>query len=204
MPRRRRRTRRPGASVSPWPRRIRPLYRPRSRRRALAARRRIRSAATVKAGEQVVGEQLADATVKRWFVPESFDGGAQEAKVEAVRDMVRTNSLEGFKTSVRALYEYDFSADLAGCKSRGEFLVGAGDGALPEGTKKLAAALGDGKGVKGVKLTVVPGAGHLPMVEQPAAVVAAAEAILGSGSDQTGPSIVRREVYKDDTNVTNA
>ncbi|TKX24350.1 hypothetical protein C1H76_3455 [Elsinoe australis] len=133
---------------------------------------------TVTEGERVVGEDLAEATVRRWFVEGSYDGGKLEERVKEVKDMVRTNSLEGFKRGVRALFEYDMTAEMEGCKARGEFLVGKGDGALPEGMKKMAEALGDGKGGKGVKLTVVEGAGHLPMVERPEEVVKAAEAML--------------------------
>ncbi|PNS17365.1 hypothetical protein CAC42_7048 [Sphaceloma murrayae] len=136
--------------------------------------------ATVEKGDKVVGEELAEATVRRWFVKESYDGGELEARVKEVKEMVRSNSLEGFKGSVRALYEYDITAELEGCKARGEFLVGAGDGVLPEGMKKMAAQLGDGKGGKGVKCTVVEGAGHLPMVERPEEVAQAVIKMLES------------------------
>ncbi|KAF4547116.1 Hypothetical protein D9617_58g048270 [Elsinoe fawcettii] len=135
---------------------------------------------TVSEGEKVIGENLAEATVRRWFVKESYDGGELEKRIGEVKDMVRTNSLEGFKASVKALYEYDLREEMGGCKARGEFLVGAGDGALPEGMKKMAEALGDGKGGKGVRLTVVDGAGHLPMVERPEEVVAAVERMLSA------------------------
>lgn len=136
--------------------------------------------ATVSKGENVIGEQLAEATVRRWSVSENYDGGAMEKRLGDVKEMVRSNSLEGFKASVKALYQYDFTEKMAGCRARGSFLVGAGDGKLPEGMKKMAEALGDGKGGRGVKLTVVQGAGHLPMVEKPAEVLKAVEEMLRS------------------------
>jgi len=115
--------------------------------------------------EQIIGESLAEATTRRWFVKESYDGGATEKKVQKVKEMVRTNSLAGFKAVVQALFEYDMQPLMKDCKVQGEFLVGAGDGALPAGMKKMAESLGSG-----TKCTVVEGAGHLPMVEKPVKV----------------------------------
>ncbi|GAB7341784.1 hypothetical protein MBLNU457_g0115t1 [Dothideomycetes sp. NU457] len=112
--------------------------------------------------EQIIGESLAEATTRRWFVAESYDGGKMEEEVRRVKEMVRTNSLEGFKKGVQALFEYDMNPLMKGCKVKGEFLVGAGDGALPKGMQKMALDLGDG-----TECTVVEGAGHLPMVEKP-------------------------------------
>ena len=43
------------------------------------------------------------------------------------------------------------------------FVVGSGDGVLPQGMKKMAEDYGDGKS----ELKIVEGAGHLPMAEQP-------------------------------------
>jgi len=79
--------------------------------------------------------------------------------------MVATNSLPGFKDSVKALYEYDFRSKMKEFKGKGAFLVGAGDGVLPKTMKEMAEGLGSG-----VELKVVDGAGHLPMVERPAEV----------------------------------
>ncbi|KAF1817086.1 putative alpha/beta hydrolase [Eremomyces bilateralis CBS 781.70] len=124
-------------------------------------------------GKAVVGERLAEMTVRRWFVGESYDGGAMEREAERVKEMVRTNSLEGFRRGVRALYAYDVGGEMAEGKVRGLFVVGKGDGVLPDTMKKMADAYrwrgADGK-EGGVELKVVDGAGHLPMVEQGGAV----------------------------------
>ncbi|KAF2636323.1 alpha/beta-hydrolase [Massarina eburnea CBS 473.64] len=110
----------------------------------------------------IVGEELAEITVRRWFVKESYDSAELSKKIAAVKDMVKTNSLPGFKDSVTALYEYDFREQMKEFKGKGAFLVGAGDGVLPKTMKEMAEGLG-----KGVHLEVVDGAGHLPMVERP-------------------------------------
>ncbi|KAF1960882.1 alpha/beta-hydrolase [Byssothecium circinans] len=112
--------------------------------------------------EPIVGEELAEATVRRWFVKESYDDPELSKKIATVKEMVQTNSLPGFKDSVKALYKYDFREQMKEFKGKGAFLVGAGDGVLPKTMKEMAEGLG-----KGAELKIVDGAGHLPMVEKP-------------------------------------
>lgn len=113
--------------------------------------------------DKVIGENLADETVKRWFVDESFDKGEIESRIEDVKRGVATNSLEGFKKVVRALHAYDVADEMKASKVPGAFLAGAGDGAVPKGMRKMAETYGGGKGV----YFEVEQAGHLPMVEKP-------------------------------------
>jgi len=115
------------------------------------------------AGEAVVGSELAEATTRRWFVSGSYDGGALEERIKDVKKMVETNSLDGFRRSVNALFEYDLKDLLKGSKVNGAFVVGAGDGALPGSMKELATSYGE----RGANFKVIEGAGHLPMVEKP-------------------------------------
>jgi pimeloyl-ACP methyl ester carboxylesterase len=114
-------------------------------------------------GEQIVGNELAEVTVRRWFVKDSYDDAELAKKIEKVKGMVSGNSLDGFRRSVVALHEYDVRAKMGGYKGKGAFLVGAGDGVLPKTMKEnMAEKLGGG-----VELKVIEGAGHLPMVERP-------------------------------------
>lgn len=118
---------------------------------------------TAASGEVVVGEELAEVTTRRWFVKESYEDAELASKLEHVKQLVKTNSLAGFRDSVKALHEYDIRAKMADYKGKGAFLVGAGDGVLPKTMKEnMADKLGSG-----VELKVVDGAGHLPMVERP-------------------------------------
>jgi pimeloyl-ACP methyl ester carboxylesterase len=125
--------------------------------------------------DPIVGEALAEATVRRWFVPTSYDDANLKLRIEEVKNMVKTNSLESFRKSVNALYEYDFRPQMKGYKGKGAFLVGAGDGVLPKTMKEMAGTLGEG-----VHLEVVEGAGHLPMVERPEEVAKFAASFLQS------------------------
>ena len=116
--------------------------------------------------EAVVGEQLAELTVRRWFVPSSYQDPTLAAEIARVKQMVISNSLPGFRKGVEALFAYDYTPLLAEYKGKGAFLVGAGDGVLPRGMEKLAKELGCGGGKQAV-FKVVEDAGHLPMVEKP-------------------------------------
>lgn len=121
---------------------------------------------TTPSGAPIVGEQLAEVTVRRWFVKESYDDANLAKEIQRVKEMVKTNSLPGFRDSVTALHQYDVRDKMAGFKGKAAFLVGAGDGVLPETMREnMARKLGEG-----VHLEVVGGAGHLPMVERPAEV----------------------------------
>ncbi|XPS68809.1 hypothetical protein M3J09_001090 [Ascochyta lentis] len=126
-------------------------------------------------GEPLVGSQLADATTRRWFVPENYNDPVVAPKLARVNDMVRTNSLPGFRESVKALHAYDIRPKMAGYEGKGAFLVGEGDGVLPKTMKEnMADKLG-----KGVHLEVVKGAGHLPMVERAGEVARFAARFFG-------------------------
>ena len=130
---------------------------------------------TTSSGEALVGEELAEITTRRWFVKESYEDEALKPKLERVKQLVKTNSLAGFRESVRALHEYDIRGGMGGCKGKGAFLVGAGDGVLPKTMKEnMAEKLGSG-----VELKVVEGAGHLPMVERPEEVAKFVAGFLG-------------------------
>ena len=109
-------------------------------------------------GEAIVGSQLAEMTVKRWFVPKNHSG----AEFERINQVVGANSLEGFRRSVEALFEYDVREEMKDCRVRGLLVVGGEDGVLPKTMAEMAKVLGGGAALK-----VVPGAGHLPMVEEP-------------------------------------
>jgi pimeloyl-ACP methyl ester carboxylesterase len=125
-------------------------------------------------GEQVVGEHLAEMTVRRWFTDESYEDPGKKANIDRVKKMIIQNSLEGFKTVVKALYQYDFQKDMAKGAVKGLFLVGSADGVLPKTMENMAESYADGNS----KLEMVQAAGHLPMVEQPEAFTAILSSFL--------------------------
>lgn len=131
--------------------------------------------AQAQSGEKIVGEELAEITTKRWFVKDSYDGGEMEKECSRVNRMVVNNSLEGFKQSVRALWEYDMQPQMKGGSVKGVFVAGSGDGVLPKTMKDMAERYGSG-----VECVIIDGAGHLPMVEKPEEVAEVASKLLSS------------------------
>ncbi|KAJ5690872.1 hypothetical protein N7462_005264 [Penicillium macrosclerotiorum] len=122
--------------------------------------------------EPIVGEQLAEITTRRWFVPESYE--TQPEVLAPVKEAVRTNSLKGFAHSVQALCAYDIRERMAAATVPGLFVAGANDGVLPQTMQKMAADLaGD------AELKIIDKAGHLPMVEQPEAFAEVVTEFLG-------------------------
>jgi len=132
---------------------------------------------TASSGEPIVGEQLAEVTVRRWFVKESYDDPVLAKEAERVKSMVVKNSLEGFRKSVKALYKYDFRDDMKNAKVKGAFVVGAGDGVLPKTMKEMRDGYGDGTAA----FESINNAGHLPMVEKPDNFAKVVTKFLGSG-----------------------
>ena len=117
-------------------------------------------AATSPSGEKVVGDKLAEMTVRRWFVN---DDGKKEDEIQRIKKMVHNNSLEGFQKGVEALFQYDLRDQMKTSGVKGAFVVGSGDGVLPAGMKSMAEDYGGGKG----EYKVIESAGHLPMAEKP-------------------------------------
>ncbi|KAM0793531.1 hypothetical protein ACM66B_000969 [Microbotryomycetes sp. NB124-2] len=107
---------------------------------------------------------LADVTVPRWFPAgsEFNPGGRREA---FVHDMVSSTNVEGFAKSAAALQGYDVAPGLADRLQGKKVLLIAGerDGALPGVLKGVSEDLA--KGGVDVKFEVIPGAGHLPMLD---------------------------------------
>ena len=127
-------------------------------------------------GEKIVGEELAEMTTRRWFVKESYNGGDLEKKLSEVKEMVKMNSLSGYKKSVEALFEYDLKEEMTTSEVKGMFVVGSGDGVLPGTMKDMAGAYGQ----DGAAYTVIKGAGHLPMVEKPKEFASVVSTFLSS------------------------
>jgi pimeloyl-ACP methyl ester carboxylesterase len=128
-------------------------------------------------GQPIVGENLAEMTVRRWFTERSYDDPTKKPDIERVEQMVMTNSLGGFKNGVKALYQYDFQDEMHSGTVRGMFLAGSADGVLPDTMKKMADSYGDGSSV----FKLIQDAGHLPMVEQPVAFNRAISSFLEAG-----------------------
>ncbi|EGE80724.1 alpha/beta hydrolase [Blastomyces dermatitidis ATCC 18188] len=125
--------------------------------------------------EPIVGGQLAEVTVRRWFVRGgTCDGGKGEleGRFRRVKEMVKDNSLGGFRRVAEALFQYDLREEMGRYRgAKGAFLVGDEDGVLPKTMREMVGMMGRGDARKesepAAEFLVVEGAGHLPMVEKP-------------------------------------
>lgn len=121
-----------------------------------------RASSSSQSGEEpIVGPTLAHATTSRWFVDQSIHD--KPDLFAHVKGVVERNSLEGFRRAAQALCAYDVRERMANASVPGLFVAGAGDGVLPQTMQKMADDL-----KLHADLKVIDGAGHLPMVEQPA------------------------------------
>ncbi|KAL2131954.1 hypothetical protein VTI74DRAFT_4409 [Chaetomium olivicolor] len=107
--------------------------------------------------------KLAGVTVERWFHPHTI---AKKKEVVAwMTEMVAANSVQGFRYSCQALWEYNMREEMKENKVPGLLVVGEGDGkgALVKAMDGFKGLLGPSGG----ELKIVPLAGHLPMSEAP-------------------------------------
>lgn len=109
---------------------------------------------------------LADITIPRWFPSgcDFLEGNRREAYVH---DMISNTAVEGFVVGARALQGYELLPGLAKVLEGKKLLIMAGerDGVLPTVLKTLNENLLK-EGVN-TEFVVVPGAGHIPMLDAP-------------------------------------
>ena len=117
--------------------------------------------AVLPTGEKIIGSNLAELTVRRWFVPESFDGGAMQREIETIKESVEGSSLNGFARIVKALYNFDLTKEMGKSTIKATFVVGDQDGVLPRVMLGMSRGFGREAGY-----ALIKGAGHLPMVEK--------------------------------------
>ncbi|KAK4239209.1 hypothetical protein C8A03DRAFT_43104 [Achaetomium macrosporum] len=107
--------------------------------------------------------KLAGLTVERWFHPHTV--AEKKDVVDWMTDMVAANTVQGFRYSCQALWNYDMREEMKANRVPGLFVVGEGDGkgALVKAMDGFKGLLGPNGG----ELKIVPLAGHLPMSESP-------------------------------------
>lgn len=122
--------------------------------------------------EPIVGSQLAEATARRWLVPDTYT--ANPSLPAKIQNMIALNSLDGFRHSAQALCAYDVRGRMASASVPGLFVAGGNDGVLPQTMKQMASDLAGC-----AELKIVEKAGHLPMVEQPEVFTGVVNEFLG-------------------------
>jgi 3-oxoadipate enol-lactonase len=108
---------------------------------------------------------LADSTTERWFGKAFLDANPETAK--RFKQTVAATPLDGFIGCARAIQKLAYLPDVGRIKAPTTLIVGANDGPLPQAMKDIQGV------IAGSVLEVIPGAGHLPNIDQPAAFNAA-------------------------------
>lgn len=108
---------------------------------------------------------IADGILERWFTPAFRAGSA--ALHAGCRNMLIRQPAAGYAGSCAAVRDADHTALVAGITAPTLVLAGDQDGATPPDLVRSMADL-----IPGARFEIIADAGHIPCVEQPAALVA--------------------------------
>lgn len=112
---------------------------------------------------------IADAVLERWFAP------AFRARPDCAlwRNMLTRSPAAGYIAACEAIAAADLTAATAALRLPALVIAGEADGSTPPALVEATARL-----IPGARFAVIPGAGHLPCVEAPAAHAALITAFL--------------------------
>jgi 3-oxoadipate enol-lactonase len=116
-------------------------------------------------------EPLVEPTVSRWFPPETH--AAKPAYLDAVRQMIRTTSVDGFIGCSAALADHNYNAAVGTVTRPVLFMAGGKDGTTPAAMKEMQTRLA------GSRYVELDGAGHISNLDRPAEFTGAIRAFLG-------------------------
>jgi len=103
---------------------------------------------------------LVEPTVQRWFPPEVYKANAPQ--VDIIRTMIRTTPVNGFVGCAAALADHDFRKLMPSVKNPVLWMCGDQDGPNTAAMKVMQGEL------PGSQLVVLPNAGHISNLDQPA------------------------------------
>lgn len=103
---------------------------------------------------------IADTVMERWFAA-PFRAGPE---LPLWRNMLLRTPTDGYAAACAAIAAADLTAATAGLRLPALVIAGSEDGSTPPDLVAATAAL-----IPGARFEVIPGAGHLPCVETPAA-----------------------------------
>ena len=108
---------------------------------------------------------LADGILERWFTP-AFRSG-ERARFAGARNMLVRQPVTGYAASCAAVRDADHTDLLGRIAAPALVVVGDQDGSTPPDLVRATADL-----IPGARFEIIAGAGHIPCVEQPAALAA--------------------------------
>jgi len=106
---------------------------------------------------------IADAVLERWFTKRFREH--KKADLEGWRNMLVRTPLEGYVDACAAIRDADFRAEIGAISAPTLCVAGDEDGATPADLVRATAEM-----IPGALLAIISGAGHLPCIEQAAAL----------------------------------
>ena len=106
---------------------------------------------------------MADNILARWFTPAFHT--ERKTELAGYRNMLTRQSVEGYVAMCAAIREADFTTQVSRMRVPVLCIVGDQDGSTPPDLVKATADL-----IPGAMFEVIAGSGHIPCVEQPAAL----------------------------------
>ncbi|GGB42834.1 3-oxoadipate enol-lactonase [Roseibium aquae] len=116
-------------------------------------------------------EAIAENVLERWFSEEFRNQHPEE--VQGWRAMVTRTPVNGYAGTSFALRDTDYSVPTSHLKLPVLCLGGSEDGSTPPAVVKATADL-----IPGARFVEIPDAGHLPCIDQPAAMIDAMQAFF--------------------------
>ncbi len=104
-------------------------------------------------------QQLAEPTLRRWFLPETFE--TRPDVIDTFATMIRYTPVDGFVGCARALQGLDYEQHLERIDVPTLLLAGSADGVIPEINERMEQSIPQATRV------VVDDAGHISNAEQP-------------------------------------
>ncbi|MBS3648323.1 3-oxoadipate enol-lactonase [Pseudaminobacter sp. 19-2017] len=107
-------------------------------------------------------EAIADSVLERWFTPPLR---ADAARLSGYRNMLIRQPVEGYAGTCAAVRDADYTEAARRITAPALCLVGDQDGSTPPDLVRSLAAL-----IPNSRFEIIAGAGHIPSIEQPAAL----------------------------------
>lgn len=114
---------------------------------------------------------IADAVMERWFSPAFRRERADE--LAGWRNLFLRSDAVGYASTCATLRDTDLTEAIGGIATPTLVVAGEHDGATPVAMVRAGA-----ERIPGARFTVLPGAGHIPSIEQPAALATLIDGFL--------------------------
>ena len=116
---------------------------------------------------------IPDNVLERWFTPDFHE--RRKADLAGYRNMLVRQDAKGYAATCGAIRDADFTASVSRIKVPVLCIAGEKDGSTPPDLVRKTASM-----IPGARFELIEGSGHIPCVEQPAAMAELLENFIGA------------------------